>query len=76
MDDALAQTRQLYGDLSLVTLNGLAATAEIEHWAERDPILVGIYISLQAPEGKLLDNPDLHPLYDAAQAFDLAFQLL
>ena len=41
------------------------------YWAERDPNLVGIYISPQAPGGKLLDNPDLHPLYDAAQALDL-----
>lgn len=44
---------------------------EIQYWAERDMNLVGIYISPQAPEGKLLDNPDLHPLYEAAQEFDL-----
>ncbi len=44
---------------------------EIEYWADRDPNLVGIYISPQAPEGKLLDNPDLYPLYEAAQHFDL-----
>ena len=45
--------------------------AEIRHWAERDPNLVGIYISPQAPEGKLLDNPDLYPLYEVAQELDL-----
>src|SRR5205085_920832 len=44
--------------------------AEIRHWAQ-DPNLVGIYISPQAPDGKLLDNPDLYPLYDVAQDLDL-----
>jgi uncharacterized protein len=44
---------------------------EVRYWAERDSNLVGVYISPQAPEGKLLDNPDLHPLYDVAQELDL-----
>jgi predicted TIM-barrel fold metal-dependent hydrolase len=48
-----------------------SGVAEIQYWAERDYNLVGIYISPQAPQGKLLDNPDLYPLYEAAQAFDL-----
>ena len=47
-----------------------AGVAEIRHWAN-EPNLVGIYISPQAPEGKLLDNPDLHPLYAVAQELDL-----
>ena len=48
-----------------------AGVAEIKYWAERDPNLVGVYVSPQAPGGRLLDNPDLYPLYDAAQALDL-----
>jgi predicted TIM-barrel fold metal-dependent hydrolase len=48
-----------------------AGVAEVKYWAERDPNLVGIYISPQAPDGKLLDNPDLHPLYEVAQELDL-----
>ena len=48
-----------------------SGVAELRYWAERDPNLVGVYISPQAPGGKLLDNPDLYPLYDAAQALDL-----
>ena len=48
-----------------------SGVAELKYWAERDPNLVGVYISPQAPGGKLLDNPDLYPLYDAAQALDL-----
>src|SRR3989442_10171397 len=47
-----------------------SGVAEIKHWA-RDPNLAGIYISPQAPDGKLLDNPDLHPLYEVAQDLDL-----
>ena len=48
-----------------------AGVAEVQYWAERDANLVGIYISPQAPEGKLLDNPDLYPLYEVAQDLDL-----
>src|SRR6185295_7412576 len=48
-----------------------AGVAEVRYWAERDPNLVGVYVSPQAPGGKLLDNPDLYPLYDAAQSLDL-----
>jgi predicted TIM-barrel fold metal-dependent hydrolase len=48
-----------------------AGVAEIRHWAERDGNLVGVYLSPQAPEGKLLDNPGLHPLYQVAQDLDL-----
>ncbi|MBI3325140.1 MAG: amidohydrolase family protein [Nitrospinae bacterium] len=44
---------------------------EIKYWVNRDPNLVGIYISPQAPGGKLLDNPDLYPLYEVAQDLDL-----
>jgi len=47
-----------------------AGVAEIRHWAA-DPNLVGIYISPQAPDGKMLDNPDLDSLYDVAQELDL-----
>jgi predicted TIM-barrel fold metal-dependent hydrolase len=48
-----------------------AGVAEIKYWADRDPNLVGVYVSPQAPGGRLLDNPDLHPLYDTAQGLDL-----
>lgn len=48
-----------------------SGVAEVRYWAERDPNLVGIYLSPQAPDGKLLDSPHLHPLYDVAQELDL-----
>jgi predicted TIM-barrel fold metal-dependent hydrolase len=44
---------------------------EMRHWADRDPNLVGIYLSPRGPGGELLDDPNLYPIYDAAQALDL-----
>src|SRR5712691_597776 len=48
-----------------------SAETEIRYWAERDPNLVGIYLSPRAPDGSHLDNPNLHPLYDLAQELEL-----
>jgi len=47
------------------------AVAEVTDWAERDPNLVGIYLTPVCPNGRLLDNPDLHPLFQRAQDLDL-----
>jgi predicted TIM-barrel fold metal-dependent hydrolase len=44
---------------------------EIRYWEKNDPNMVGIYVSPQAPDGKLLDNPSLYPLYEVAQDLDL-----
>jgi predicted TIM-barrel fold metal-dependent hydrolase len=44
---------------------------EITHWAERDANLVGIQLSPSCPDGSLLDNPALHPLYRRAEELDL-----
>jgi len=44
---------------------------EISRAAERDPNLVGIQLSPSCPDGSLLDNPALHPLYRRAEEFDL-----
>lgn len=48
-----------------------SGVAELKYRVERDPNLIGGHISPLAPNGKLLDNPDLHPLYDTAQSLDL-----
>ena len=48
-----------------------AGVEEIKYWSDRDPNLVGIYLSPQAPGGRLLDNPELYPLYEVAQALEL-----
>jgi predicted TIM-barrel fold metal-dependent hydrolase len=48
-----------------------ASVEELRHWAERDERLVGVYLTPVCPDGRLLDNPDLHPLYQCAQDLDL-----
>ncbi len=48
-----------------------AGVAEVRCWAESDLSLVGIYLSPRAPDGTHLDNPDFHPIYQAAQDLDL-----
>jgi predicted TIM-barrel fold metal-dependent hydrolase len=63
------------GRLKWVVLPNLrdmaAGVEEVTRWAERDPNLVGIYLTPVCPNGRLLDNPDLHPLYQRAQDLDL-----
>lgn len=44
---------------------------EVTSWAKQDDNLVGIFISRAYPGGRLLDNPDLHPIYACAQELDL-----
>ncbi|MPZ14235.1 MAG: amidohydrolase family protein [Chloroflexi bacterium] len=44
---------------------------ELTYWAERDNNLIGVLLSPRCPNGRLLDNPDLHPLYQRAQEIDL-----
>ncbi|MBM2810888.1 MAG: Amidohydrolase [Chloroflexi bacterium] len=48
-----------------------ATVAEIQHWAEQDTNLVGVHIPPVCPDGSLLDNPALHPLFQCAQDLDL-----
>ncbi len=48
-----------------------AGVREIEYWGNRDGNLVGIYTPQVGPNGKLLDNPDFHPIYAAAQDQEL-----
>ena len=48
-----------------------AGVAEVKYWGDRDANLVGIYTPQVGPGGKLLDNPDFHPLYEVAQDLEL-----
>jgi len=48
-----------------------ATVQEISHWCEKDTNLAGIVIPPLCPNGRLLDNPDLHPLYQQAQDLNL-----
>jgi predicted TIM-barrel fold metal-dependent hydrolase len=48
-----------------------ATLEELTAWTERDENLAGWFISRACPDGRLLDNPALHPLYQRAQELDM-----
>jgi predicted TIM-barrel fold metal-dependent hydrolase len=58
--------------VAIATMRDIAATVrELTHWAERDDNLAGVVIPPLCPGGRLLDNPDLHPLFQHAQELDI-----
>lgn len=57
---------------TVATMRDVPATVEeLTYWGERDPNLVGVLLSPACPDGRLLDTPTLHPLYQRAQDLDL-----
>jgi hypothetical protein len=48
-----------------------ATLDELTFWTERDENLAGWFIPRACPDGRLLDNPALHPLYQRAQDLDM-----
>src|SRR5581483_1127818 len=44
---------------------------ELTYWAKRDDNVAGLFVSRACPDGSLLDNPALRPMWDAAQELDL-----
>ncbi|MEA2641577.1 MAG: uncharacterized protein QOF51_2971 [Chloroflexota bacterium] len=56
----------------IATMRDIARTVEeLTYWAERDDNVVGVLLSPSCPDGRLLDNPDLHPLYRASEELDV-----
>jgi len=47
------------------------SVAELQHWAEQDDHFAGMFISRICPDGTGLDNPNLHPIFEASQDLDL-----
>jgi predicted TIM-barrel fold metal-dependent hydrolase len=45
--------------------------AQLEYWTKHDPYFAGLQIPRACPDGRMLDNPDLHPLYAASQELDM-----
>ena len=45
--------------------------AQLQYWTREDPYFAGMQISRSCPDGTMLDNPDLHPLYAASQELDM-----
>jgi len=44
---------------------------ELEYRTREDPHFAGLQIPRACPDGRMLDNPDLHPLYRASQQLDM-----
>lgn len=45
--------------------------AQLEYWTKQDRYFAGLQIPRTCPDGRMLDNPDLHRLYAASQALDM-----
>ena len=43
----------------------------MSYWAEQDDNFAGMFIPRACPDGRLLDNPDLWPIYERSQDLDL-----
>ena len=52
-----------------------SSAAELTAWAEKDENLAGLFMPRACPDGRLLDNPDLHPLFQRAQDLDLPIMI-
>jgi uncharacterized protein len=58
--------------VALATMRDVQATVqEMTHWREKDANLAGVVVPPVCPGGRLLDNPDLHPIFARAQDLDL-----
>src|SRR2546422_2161225 len=58
--------------VAIATMRDIRTTVqELTRWAEKDAKLVGVLVPPVCPGGRLLDNPDLHPLFQSCQDLDL-----
>ncbi|TMA82090.1 MAG: amidohydrolase [Deltaproteobacteria bacterium] len=58
--------------VAIATMRDIGASIqEVTHWAEQDSNLAGVLVPPLCPDGKLLDTPVLHPLFERAQDLDL-----
>src|SRR5581483_855450 len=53
------------------TMRDVATSVKKLTHLAKDNNLIGVLLSPSCPNGRLLDNPDLHPLYACAQELDL-----
>lgn len=58
--------------LANCTMRDIPQTMEqLQYWAERDENFVGMFLPRAFPDGRLLDSPDLHPLYQLSEDLDM-----
>jgi predicted TIM-barrel fold metal-dependent hydrolase len=54
------------------TMRDIPATIEqLRYWARCDDHFAGMHLTRACPDGTMLDNPNLHPLYAASEELDL-----
>jgi len=72
MHDFCAQAHgRLYWLSNAVIRDAAASVADLTYWAERDDHYAGVFVPRCFPEGRLLDTPDLFPLWERSQELDL-----
>ena len=58
--------------LANATMRDIPETMEqLRFWTEQDANFGGLFMPRAFPDGRLLDNPDLHPLYQLSQDLDM-----
>lgn len=58
--------------VALATMRDIRTSVdELTHWAKQDTKLAGVIIPPVCPGGRLLDTPNLHPLFRCAQELDI-----
>ena len=58
--------------MGVLTMRDLPESiAQLEYWAKEDPHFAGVHLPRACPDGRMLDNPDLYPLYAACQDLNL-----
>ena len=54
------------------TMRNVPETVEqLRYWTEHDESFAGMSLRRACPDGRQLDNPDLHPLFEASQELDM-----
>ncbi len=72
MNDYCSETEGRVRWLMIGTMRDPQGTADdLAYWAERDDNLVGVTVPPTSAYGRLLDNPDLRPIFQRAQDLDL-----
>jgi predicted TIM-barrel fold metal-dependent hydrolase len=72
MSNYCAATRGRLRWVAIATMRAMDATVkELTYWAHKDANCVGVLVPPLCPGGRLLDNPDLYPLFRCAQDLDL-----
>lgn len=58
--------------LSNAVMRDISTTvADLSYWAKQDDNYAGVFIPRMLPDGRLLDSPDLYPLWQRSQELDL-----